>query len=196
MSIPADKIIPLLLTNSGLPGLDQAAFAALVAALSSTSLPLFRGTAAPATGAPNTTEDCTFTQIRNTGSYVLQATSTQLVVPSTGYYLCSMFYPGQVNSQGVADVNTTAAVPHVNMLVNVQAAPANNNFNMSPRMSYVVTAAGAVTDMALGVAAATSILRIFDTAAQYLRVRYTNSAFDSTNFAVGVNFAIAKIAPL
>lgn len=172
MSVPADKVLGLFSTNSGQEGWTQAQLAEAVQALVGSPVNVFcRGTFAAPTGAPNTLENCSLTLTVNQSGFSV-ASSVQLVLPSTGYYLLMINTAGITAALALADVNTSVAVPGLSFgLTQFGVGSIGSCFQT---LSYRVTAAGAVDAYCASNGFCAGVGNVANITTQYFRIDYTN----------------------
>jgi len=191
MTIPSNKIIPLLDTNGGLPGMNQDQFAAEVLALVGSPQMVFcRGTFVAPTGAPNTLENCNLTITSNQSGFSI-ASNSQLVLPSTGHYLIMVGSAGISVAGALGDVNTAVAVPSQSFLL-VQFG-AGTIASMANPLIYRVTAAGAVDAFACPPGFVFGVGNITNIATQYFRIDYTNRVLQTGNQTGSGTFVCLKL---
>ena len=192
MSIPADKIIPLLGTQSGLPGYSNAEFTALLQALvGSPTMVFYRGTYVATTGNPAAAEDCTFTTTLNQSGFSLESSNTRLLFPSTGYYAVWADSPSVISVTTPVAGLVASGVPYYNFLLSQFGVGAVGSY-LCPA-SYVATTGGAVTDVHSLGGSLSAVMNVTNIATQYLRVIFTNNYFAATASTLAGRLIVMKL---
>jgi hypothetical protein len=191
MSLQSDEVLVVAKTTSGLGGWTQAQLSSEVAALVGAPSNVFcRGTFAAPTGAPNSLESCNLTITVDQSGFSV-ASSSQLRLPSTGYYLLLVQATGITTAIALADVNTAVAVP--NLTFTLTQFGAGTIGSMANPLIYRVTAAADVDAYCAPGGAAMGVGNVANIATQYFRIDYINRVTQTGNTVGSGSFVCLKL---